>query len=457
MICRENARWRRVRRGAPRPLLAAALLLAAAPAAGMAAEVTPEARQAVLAAAGALCPDGVEAPEVLELRLPGYLLSDVEETGPPEGWLRREIRLVNGEADLALLVTALRPGGILRRLVIESRALSGDRPLLLAMTGGDCDLQLARALSYHGKTASELLLLAPDLVTVVGREALDPPVPEALPEGPPPGGIDAGGVIVAHVDSGVNYLLPEIAGRLARDAAGRSLGYDFWDMDLRPFDGDTGRSPFFPIRHGTEVASLLLAEAPAARLLPFRYPRPDMSRMAAAVTAAAEAGAAIMMLPLGSTRQDDWLAFEAAARAQPQMLFIASAGNDGRDIDARTAAEGRTGGRPLYPAGLDLDNMIVVTSSDLAGVPAPGSNWGAVSVDLLVPAEHRRVTGFDGKPTEGSGSSFAVPRVAALAARLKAAHPDWQAAELKRAIFARAVAPPVEGTVAVGWIPDPGD
>jgi hypothetical protein len=187
-----------------------------------------------------------------------------------------------------------------------------------------------------------------------------------------------------------------------------------------------------------------------------------MSRMADVVAAAAEAGAGIVMLPMGSTRQGDWLDFEEAARAQPQMLFIVSAGNDGRDIDARAssgggAAEGRAGGRPLYPASLPLGNMIVVTSSDAAGVPAPGSNWGAVSVDLLVPAEHRRVTGFDGRPAEGSGSSFAVPRVAALAARLKAAHPDWQAADLKRAIFARAVAPPVEGAVAVGWIPDPGE
>ncbi len=448
MSGREKPRSLRGCRGRLRLALAAALLL---PAAAPGAAMPQQARQAVLAAAASLCPDGVEAPEGLELRLPGFALSDVEETGPAGAWLRREIRLVNGEADLALVVTALRPGGILRRLAIEARALSSDRPLLLAMTGGDCVLQLARGLSYDGERASELLLLAPDLVTVTGREPLDPPLPEARSEG------GDGGVIVAQVDSGVNYLLPAIAGRLARDAAGRSLGYDFWDMDERPFDGDTSRSPFFPIRHGTEVASQLLAEAPAVRLLPFRYPRPDMTRMADVVAAAAAAGASIMMLPLGSTRQDDWLAFAAAARTHPQMLFIVSAGNEGRDIDARNAAEGRAGGRPLYPASLPLDNMIVVTSSDTRGVPAPGSNWGAVSVDLLVPAEHRRVTGFDGKATEGSGSSFAVPRVAALAARLKAAHPEWRAPELKRAIFARALAPPVQDAVAVGWIPDPAE
>lgn len=425
--------------------LATLAALAAAPAG---AATQAGARQAVLTAMAELCPAGVEAPETLEARLPGFALTEVEESGPPEAWLRRDIRLVNGAAGLALQVSALRPGGGLRRVAVEVHRLADDRPLLLALAGGDCAIQLGRRLDYDGGLAAEVLHLASDLTTVTGREPLNPPLPE---------GVDPGGVTVAHVDSGVNYQLPRIAGRLARDARGRVLGYDFWDMDDRPFDGDTGRSPFFPLRHGTEVASLLLAEAPGVRLVPFRYPRPDMTRMAQVVAAAAEAGAAVVMLPLGSTRQDDWLAFEAAARARPQILFVASAGNDGRDIDLIEAGEGREWGRPLYPAALPLDNLIVVTSSDERGAPAAGSNWGVASVDLLVPAENQRVIGFDGRPETGSGSSFAVPRVAALAVRLKAIHPDWGAPELKRAIFARAVAPPVEGAVAVGWIPDPDD
>lgn len=413
--------------------LAAALVM---PGAAPAAPGLEAARQAVRAAAARLCPEGLDDPAALEESLPGYALSDVEDAGPAETWLRREIRLVNGDGDLALLATALRPGGQLRRLAIEVRGLTDDRPLLLALADGGCDIVQARALDYRDGRAAELLILAPDLEAVLAREALDPPVP---------GGRDAAGVTVAHIDSGVNYLLPQIAAHLARDSGGRSLGYDYWDLDDRPFDGDTGRSPFFPLRHGTEVASLLLAEAPAVRLLPFRYPRPDLTRMSDVVAAAAKAGATIVMLPMGSRREDDWLAFETAAAAHPDLLFVVSAGNDGLDIDAR----------PVYPAGLPLDNMIVVTSSDAAGRPAPGSNWGAASVDLLIPAENQRVTGFDGRPTEASGSSFAVPRVAALAARLKAEHPDWRAPELKRALFARAVAPPVGDAVAVGWIPEP--
>ncbi|MEQ8355326.1 MAG: S8 family serine peptidase [Kiloniellaceae bacterium] len=370
--------------------------------------------------------------------LPGYVLTELEDAGPPEQWLRRRLRFENAGSDLALDVMAYRSGGVLHRIDIEARALAADRPLTLAILRGDCTVLQARALLYEAGSAQELAILAGNLETEVGREPLNPPVPP---------GVDVGGVTVAHVDSGVNYLLPRIASRLARDAKGRSLGYDFWDLDDRPFDGDIGRSPFFPQRHGTRVASLLLREAPQVRLVPYRYPRPDLGRMAELVAAAASADAAIVLIPLGSTKRADWEAFEAAARAQPDLLFIVSAGNDGRDIDAR----------PVYPAGLPLDNMIVVTSSDQAGYPAPGSNWGALSVDLMVPAELQSVTGFTGETVEASGSSFAVPRLGALAARLKAAHPGWRAADLKRAIFAHAVPPPPEasGAVARGWIPQP--
>jgi subtilisin family serine protease len=143
---------------------------------------------------------------------------------------------------------------------------------------------------------------------------------------------------------------------------------------------------------------------------------------------AAAKGARIVNLAMGSNDPGDWRAFEAAVRSHPGMLFVVSAGNDGRDIDRR----------PVYPAGFTLDNMIVVTSADGFGNPAPGSNWGKQSVDVLVPGERVAVIDFQGAATTASGSSFAAPRVTALAARLAAANPEWRAAELKAALIARA-------------------
>jgi hypothetical protein len=129
------------------------------------------------------------------------------------------------------------------------------------------------------------------------------------------------------------------------------------------------------------------------------------------------------------------------------MLFVISAGNNGRDIDET----------PVYPAVLPLDNFLVVTSSDDRGRLAPGSNWGRESVDIMVPAEDLRIVDFNGAPGRASGSSFAVPRVAALAARLLAAEPGRRGPELKAAILARTRPPPGDGHAPVrhGWIADP--
>lgn len=151
-------------------------------------------------------------------------------------------------------------------------------------------------------------------------------------------------------------------------------------------------------------------------------------------------------MPLGSRKAGDWETFEKAANAHPDLLLIVSAGNDGRDIDKTK----------LWPAALDLPNLIVVTSSDAFGRLAAGSNWGRASVDIMLPAENVPVIDFRGAKGRASGSSYAVPRLAAMAARILADKPTLSGNELKTRIFSRAVRSPYEDdVVAVGWIPDP--
>ncbi|MDJ0608407.1 MAG: S8 family serine peptidase [Kiloniellales bacterium] len=425
--------------------LAVGLAIASSAAADRTGGTEASARALLRLAPGTLCPEGIlepdRLPERFEGAFSGFTLVDVTDRGPPDTWLRREIRLENAGSDQALLVSATRSSAGLRRVSFEMHKLSAERPIMILLAGGDCQPLHARAIRYdESGGASELVHLGADLTTVETVEPLNPPVPP---------GTDPGGVTVAHIDSGVNYLLPEIASRLARDGDGRPLGLDLWEDDGRPFDRDQRRSPFFPIRHGTPVASLLIEEAPAVRLLPIRFPRHEMARMSEAVRAAAAADARIAALPMGSRLRADWTGFASAAAVHSEVLFIVSAGNDGRDIDLK----------PLYPASLRLDNLVVVTSSDAFGRLAPGSNWGAASVDLMVPAEGLAVTDYRGARGTASGSSYAVPRVAALAVRLLEKNPDWTAAELKRALFARAVPPLERGPprVAVGWIPNPAD
>jgi hypothetical protein len=333
-------------------------------------------------------------------------------------------------------------------------------PQVLVSLASDCSLQAARQLEYSTQgQALYIVSLDADLQPKGMPDWLNPPLefgerPVAAPlkhrgdvTSIRMGSIRVDPVRVGMVDSGVNYRLPEINRRLARTDDGKLIGYDFWEMDDLPYDSHPVNTGFFVQRHGTRSASLLLREAPGIELVPYRYPRPDMSRMQALVEHASNHRVDILGMPLGSNRVEDWGSFARAAKAHPRMLFIVSAGNNGRDIDSD----------PVFPASLDLDNMLVVTSAGDFVVPAEGVNWGSYSVDYLVPAERRAALDYSGNEALVSGSSYAVSRVVALAARLKREHRDWGAAQLIDAMRQRygRNSPDVSGWVSSGYIADP--
>jgi hypothetical protein len=410
----------------------------------------PETR--LLAAVAAACGGEGVHQDGSEIEVPGGTLVEKSPlvVGGREIGLRRRFAMIDS-GDQVLLET-IESDGLLRRVRAEYRSpsASADRilsPTLMIVADGQCRVQVARRLIYDadGKAAF-LEQLSPGLDAVEIREAVNPPVPAML-EGEESEARGAPRVAVAVVDAGVNYLLPVIAERLARRANGEILGFDYWDLDRRPFDANPVRSPFFPQRHGTQTASLLLREAPRAQLVPYRYPRPDMMRMADLIEDAAADGVVILNMSLGSNRAEEWQAFEKAAGAHPEMLFVVSAGNNGRDIDSQ----------PVYPAALGLANMLVVSSADASGRPARGSNWGRESVDLLVPAEEMLVTDFSGRLRLVSGSSYAAVRVSALAACLLEENPDWRAEILTAAILERAQAPAGASRAysAYGFLRDP--
>ena len=367
----------------------------------------------------------------------------VEECGSLSSVLTRTlIAPTSGGGEFRAQVLAQQ--GQVRRAQAERRSPgpSGElRPVLSLRAGQSCAVAGGRKIIFDQSGIAVRLSDVDENLKLTGTgEMLNPPVPE---------GKDTGGVLVAHIDSGVNYTLPFIAERLARSDDGRILGYDFWDNDDRPFDVDAARSPFFPSHHGTLVASTLLKEAPNIRLLPYRYPRNAMGKMRQLVENLAGHGARIAAMPLGSSRKDLWNDFLAVAGAHPDILFVVSAGNNGRDIDAE----------PIYPASAGLDNILTVTSSTVSGRIAEQSNWGVRAVDVMVPAERLPVIDHRGAEGRASGSSHAVPRIAALAARMLARNPDWKAADLRAAIKALA-APSFDRSgpkTRWGWIPNPAD
>ncbi len=395
----------------------------------------------VLAAAIAAADSGVERTLAERLLQAASRICDADDGPPPWAGFPGEIAahasapLTAGEAVVGnLVVRRHQAGGALRGGDIEYGSAPGT-PEVFVVVDGRCRVRAARRIERAEDGSHRIVALDGSLRPGARSEPGNPPVPAGPVED---------GIRVALVDSGVDYTLPVISGRLARDGGGALIGYDFWDLDSRPFDANPARSVFFPQRHGTRTASILLAEAPQAVLVPYRYPRVDMTRMRDLVQHAMDHQVAVAAMPLGGSDAAEWRAFgEALARA-PEILFVVSAGNDGRDIDRD----------PVYPAALDAPNLVTVTSSDDFGRPAERVNWGRRSVDLMLPAERLPAIHFGGEQVRVSGSSYAVARLAALAARLKAASPELDAAALKAALFARAIADPSAATVH-GWIPDP--
>ena len=221
---------------------------------------------------------------------------------------------------------------------------------------------------------------------------------------------DGRGTTVGVVDTGVDAAHPDLAGQL--DPRGAATD---------------------PNGHGTHVAGVVAAAtsngigvagvAPGARVLALQALGADgsgpMSAVADAEDRAADLGARVINLSLGSDGPS--LAERTVIRAHPGVLFVAAAGNQSRDDDAR----------PTYPCAYDEPNVLCVGAEARAGGLASFSNWGARSVDLLAPGEHIASTWTGGAYRYADGTSMAAPFAAAAAAVLLGRDPALRPEQLR--------------------------
>ena len=312
-----------------------------------------------------------------------------------------------------------------------------EEPLLLVNVDKKCNIMVSRLIQRDitGKIFS-IDNLSSDLSEVKSSEYFNPPLKKQKP---------FKGIKVAIVDTGVNYNLDFIADKISRIDESNLTGYDFEDDDSLPYDIDTGRSVFFPMHHGTSVSSIILREAPMSELVVYRFPRSEMCKFENLIEHISVNKIKIVNLSMGSVNKDDWQCFYKAAKSNKNILFFVSAGNDGKNIDFEK----------IYPASFDLENIIVVTSSDISGNLAQGSNFGSVSVDFLIPGEQIPVIDHRGVKTNASGSSFAVPRAVAMAIRILSNNTNANILDIKSKLISRAIRS--NEKVKYGWIPDPLD
>jgi hypothetical protein len=242
----------------------------------------------------------------------------------------------------------------------------------------------------------QILLHAIAAGALVGAVLAETPAAQLIePKKPPvPPGRDPGGVAVALIGTGIDYTLPDLARRLARDGEGELIGWDLQGEDRKPFDNSKGGA--LPEWGGdsTLVASLLIG-APTVRLVPVRVEPGDPVGLARALAFVAQTPARIAVLAMWSNSPVRWEPFREAARRFNNVLVIVPAGQ---------------GAEPAYPGALGLDNVLAV---------APGT-------------ARPEAAGFGGATWRVAPAVAAVAAAGSAAAELLAREPALDAAALKR-------------------------
>ncbi|WP_229069755.1 S8 family peptidase [Actinoplanes sp. DH11] len=236
------------------------------------------------------------------------------------------------------------------------------------------------------------------------------------------------GVTVAVVDTGVDGNHPDLAGKVL-------TGYDAI-RDVAGGNSDANG-------HGTHVAGIIGAVtgngvgvsgvAPGTRILPVRVFGADgsgyMSDVAQGILWAADHGAQVINMSLGSDGKLEALSDAVAYARGKGITVVAAAGND------------RQKGSPTsYPAA-DA-GVIGVAATDAADRYGSYSNAGSY-VDVAAPGSDivstypTRLTGGD--YVAMSGTSMATPHVAAVVALLKAYRPALTPDQIETALETSAV------------------
>jgi hypothetical protein len=254
--------------------------------------------------------------------------------------------------------------------------------------------------------------------------------------------ITGNGIVVAVVDSGVDYTHPDLDDNIWRNAdeiAGNGIdddrngysddirGWDFVASDNNPMDLDFDG-------HGTHIAGAIAAErnnfgitgvAPNAKIMPVRvlpaFGGASFNNMAAGIRYAADNGANVINLSLGNEFLSSNVVNNAIQYANNKgSVVVMAAGNSGLD-------------QPAYPARNADSWGIAVGSIDVRGRMADISNRaGSRPLDYLVAPGVEIVSTTPDEDYElRSGTSFATPHVAGVVALVLNANPTLTPAQVE--------------------------
>jgi subtilisin family serine protease len=228
-------------------------------------------------------------------------------------------------------------------------------------------------------------------------------------------------VIVAVVDTGVDYTHPDLA-------ANCIAGYDFVNNDADPKD-DHG--------HGTHCAGTIAAVgnnnigvigvAPDTKIMPLKFlDSSGTGYTSDAIEAYAwgySRGARIFSNSWGGEGTNT--ALQDAINSYPDAIFICAAGNSGLNTDTNS----------FSPSAMPNANILAVAATDHTDTLASWSNYGTRTVDVAAPGVNIYSTYPGNSYRRYSGTSMATPHVAGIAALVKATASSSSVAQIKSAIM----------------------
>lgn len=256
-------------------------------------------------------------------------------------------------------------------------------------------------------------------------------------------------VIVAVIDSGLNYNHPDIKDNLwtnETEAKGKTgvdddnngyiddiHGYDFVNNDNDPID-DHG--------HGTHVSNIIGASGNQnlgmtginwqVSIMPLKFAtaegKGNLEASIKAIKYAVKMGARILNNSWGNDRYSELLEAAIKETTAQNILFVAAAGNSSRDNDVK----------PIFPASLKVPNIMSVAGLDIHGYLGGFSCWGLNSVHIAAPGDSIYSLWND-RYREMSGTSMAAPHVSGVAALLLAKEPDLPALDMKERLMRTSV------------------
>jgi len=234
-------------------------------------------------------------------------------------------------------------------------------------------------------------------------------------------------VIIAIVDSGIDYNHPDLMANVWTNSTDGTHGYNFVSSNKNPLD-DNGHGTHCSgiaaavINNGVGIAGISQSSIMAVKVLDSGGSG-SMSNVANGITWATDHGANIISLSLGGTSDLTTVRNAVSYAYSHNVLLVAAAGNqNGRAV--------------LYPAR--YDQVIAVSALNQGDTLASYSSTGS-QVELAASGTSIISTYSGGGYATMSGTSMACPHVSGVAALVLAVNPSLSNINLRNILDTTAV------------------